>query len=440
MIIATAGHVDHGKTLLVKALTGVDTDRLPEEKLRGLTIDLGFAYHHLNSDTVLGFVDVPGHERFIRNMLAGVSAIDFALLVVAADDGLMPQTREHLDILNLLGIDSGAVALSKTDLVDSARIQAVENEIADLLAATPLKNSPIFPVSVVNGNLGIQALSSHLEKTALKHRPRESPGEFRFSIDRCFTLRGAGLVVTGTVVSGTIQNGEQLILSPQGQPVRIRSIHAHDRKSTVAKVGQRCALNLTGKKLDKDIVGRGDWIIAPALHEPVSRLHARLRLLPGETNKLKSGTAVHVHLGASDVTGRVGILDQRTISPGQDAYVRLHLDHPVCALARDRLVLRDKSAKRTIGGGVVVDPFPQTRSANQKAMLKAMDVGSPAEVLVGMLPLSPGGINLDRFQRSWNLTVEELHALLEAQPVLYLKTIRYGLHCGTDTGKQHVKT
>ena len=422
MIVATAGHVDHGKTVLVKALTGVDTDRLPEEKRRGLTIDPGFAYIHLNEDghsddgKVLGFVDVPGHERFVRNMLAGVAAIDFARLVVAADDGPMPQTREHMDILNLLGIVHGAVAVTKTDLVDEARVREVTARVSELLSGTGLRGAPVFPLSATRGR-GVAALAAHLARAADAWRDPDVRGGFRFSIDRCFTLAGVGLVVTGAVVAGMARRDDRFVLSPQGLPVRVRDIRAHGRKAPEAKAGQRCALNIVGKGLGKDAVCRGDWIVAPPLHAPVSRIDARIRLLDDEAKALARGATVHLHLGAAETTGRVFALARRAVAPGETAFVQLALDRPIGALGRDPLILRDKAARRTIAGGRVIDPFPAIRGrtgVQRLARLAAMDKESPGDALVGLLDRSAGGVDLDRFARSWNLDPSDLEGLVAA--------------------------
>ena len=437
MIVATAGHVDHGKTVLVKALTGIDTDRLPEEKRRGLTIEPGFAYVHMDEggspddDTVLGFVDVPGHERFIRNMLAGVAAIDFALLVVAADDGPMTQTREHLDILDLLGIGDGAVALTKIDLVDDARVGAVTAQISELLAGTSLAGAPVFPVAAVQ-HRGVAALKTHLAGAAADWRDREARGGFRFTIDRCFGLPGIGLVVTGAVVAGKACREDRLVLSPQGLPVRIREIRAHDREASQARAGQRCALNIAGRGLEKDAVRRGDWLLAPALHAPVSRVDARIRLLPGEAKGLASGASVHIHLGAAETTGRVFALGQKAIAPGQAALVQLALDRPIGALSRDRLILRDKSAQRTIAGGRVIDPFTIARGRARPERLDrlaAMDRETADEALAGLLDLTTDGIDLDCFARAWNLAPEDMSALLADQPIAVFdaRSRRFGL-------------
>lgn len=413
MIIATAGHIDHGKTVLVKALTGVDTDRLPEEKARGVSIDLGFAYDTLTDGTRVGFIDVPGHERFVRNMLAGVTGIDFALLVVAADDGPMPQTLEHLAILDLLGLSAGAVALTKIDRVDPQRVTQVRDEIELLLADTAMSGAPIFPVSGITGE-GIPALQQHLSDVAASVAGRRTDGHFRLAVDRCFTLSGAGVVVTGTVFSGTVSAGDRLLLSPSGLPVRVRSIHAQNQQSDVGTVGQRCALNITGGDIDRDAVHRGDWVLPGAIHAPSDRLDARVRLLPGETKALRHWTPVHIHLGAIDVTGRVAILDGWSIKPGESGRVQLVLDHPVGALRGDRLILRDQSAQRTVGGGWIIDPFSPKRgrrTPDRLAVLDAMELDDAGERLSALLDRATDGVDLQRLATAWNLPSAEAEKL-----------------------------
>ncbi|WP_407051507.1 selenocysteine-specific translation elongation factor [Methyloraptor flagellatus] len=288
MIVGTAGHIDHGKTSLVKALTGVDTDRLKEEKARGITIDLGFAYRQLADGSVMGFVDVPGHERFVPTMLAGAHGIDFVVLVIAADDGVMPQTREHLQVLDLLGLDRGLVALTKADLVDADTLVQRELEIAELLAGTSLAGAEVFPVSTVT-DAGVADLLDRLEAEAGEDRARDAGRGFRLAVDRSFTLQGAGTVVTGTVLGGRVAVGDTAVLSPAGLTVRVRSIHAQNRKAETAVAGDRAALNLVAPGLSKDAIRRGDMILAPSLHAPTLRIDAELRVLPGEPSRSSNG-------------------------------------------------------------------------------------------------------------------------------------------------------
>ncbi len=399
MIVATAGHVDHGKTSLVKALTGVDADRLPEEKKRGMTIDLGFAY--LGK---LGFVDVPGHERFVHNMLAGVSGIDFALLVVAADDGPMPQTREHLAILDLLGVTRGAVALTKVDRVPPERAAEVAAEVQGLLASTTLAGAPLFPLSSITG-LGVEALKDHLHRTAEAIGERKIAGNFRLSVDRCFSIAGAGLVVTGTAMSGEIAVGSEVRALIAGVSARVRSIHAQNAKAERGRAGERLALNLAGME-KKGAIERGDWIVAGAVPPPAARIDARLRVLKEESKPLAHWTPVHVHLGAADVTGRIAILQQDSIAPGTSGLVQLVLERPIGALRGDRFIVRDQSSRRTLGGGRVIDVFPPARGRakpERLAWLEAMELEDDAAALEALLARSPLGVDLARFTANRNL-------------------------------------
>jgi selenocysteine-specific elongation factor len=404
MIIATAGHVDHGKTSLIKALTGTDTDRLPEEKKRGLTIDLGFAYQTLANGQRVGFIDVPGHEKFVRNMLAGVAGIDFALIIVAADDGPMPQTREHLAILGYMGLTRGAVALTKIDRVSVERLVTVEAEIRTMLADTALADIRIFPLSATTGE-GVSELSDHLPEQAAATPPRKLDGNFRLSIDRAFSIKGTGLVVTGTAVSGEVRVGDTLVLSPTGREIRVRGLHVQDQQSARGQAGQRCAINITGDVVKQDI-HRGNWLLAEPAHAPTQRLDARLQVAASETRGLKHWTPVHLHLGAGSLPARVAILSGGTIEPGQDGLVQLVTETPFAALKGDRLVLRDQSARRTIAGGVVIDPFSPARGRARPARIaavQALENTDPVEALRALLIAQPGGTDLSRFAITHNL-------------------------------------
>ena len=405
MIVATAGHVDHGKTSLVRALTGIDTDRLPEEKRRNLTIDLGFAYMGLPGGGVLGFVDVPGHERFIRNMLCGVAAIDHALLVVAADDGVMPQTREHLAILELLGVADGAAVITKTDRVDADRVAEVAEEVALYLDETRLAGAPCFPLSSVSGE-GVDALRAHLEARAGKIARRAADGHFRLAVDRAFTVVGAGLVVTGTAFSGTVAVDERLLVSPRRAPVRVRGIHAQDRKAGSGRAGERLALNIAGQSLGRDDVTRGDWVVAEAAHLPARRIDASVRILGDEMRPVAHWTPVHVHLAAADVTGRLALLEARSLAPGESGLAQLVLDREIGAMHGDRFVLRDQSATRTVGGGTVVDILPPARGRARPARLAYLKaVARPGAAAALRAAIDGGGpVDLQKFARARNLT------------------------------------
>lgn len=412
MIVATAGHVDHGKTLLVKALTGVDTDRLPEEKKRGLTIDLGFAYRDLGDGELTGFVDVPGHERFIRTMLAGVSGIDFVIFVVAADDGPMPQTAEHLAIMDLLDIRHGVVALTKTDRVTSERVEDVALQITTLLEATCLHDAPIIPVSALEGQ-GIDTLRDAIAYAAMEIPARVATGNFRLAVDRSFLLAGAGRIVTGTVFSGSAAVGEQLLLAPARAEVRVREIHAQNQAADLARVGQRCALNIVGGDLRRAEIHRGDWIVAAPACFGVTRCDARIRVLRDEDRALKNRTPVHVHIGAADVTGRVVTLEDAEIPPGGDALVQIQLDRPIGMVRGDRIILRDQSALRTIGGGTVLDPMPITRRRPRPvrlAYLRAQELVSPEQALASAFG-DIDTLDLQQFEQAWNLSAGEAEQL-----------------------------
>ena len=416
MIVATAGHVDHGKTALVRALTGVDTDRLPEEKQRGLTIDLGFAYHPLDADHVLGFVDVPGHERFVRNMLAGVGAVDLALVVVAADDGVMPQTREHTAILDLLGVTECIAVVSKADKVGAARAAEVGAEIESLLSATGMRGAEVHPVSALSG-AGMDALAAALRERALGLAARAANGRFRLCIDRVFTLKGTGLVVTGTVHAGTASTGERLVATPGGHEARIRGIHAQDRPARHARAGERCALNLSGRDLGTGTIGRGDWIVDRALHSPSDRIDVRLRVLPAETRALRHWTPVHVHLAASHSTARVAVLGAGSIAPGESGRVQIVLDHPLHALAGDRIVIRDQSATRTMGGGAVIDPFSPKRGRARPARLAWLDAiegHGPEKAIARALASAVTGVDAGWIRRAFGVTEPEIERMLDA--------------------------
>ena len=406
MIVATAGHIDHGKTLLVKALTGVDTDRLPEEKNRGISIDIGFAYLPTPDGNLIGFVDVPGHERFIRNMLAGVCAIDEALVVVAADDGVMPQTIEHLQILDLLRVNRGIAVINKIDRVPQARVAEVTQAVRTLVDGTALAGCPIYPVSALAGT-GIETLRTRLLQDVDSVAARRADGQHaRFAIDRVFSVQGSGTVVTGTVFNGCIAPGAHLVVSPGGVPVRVRGIQVSGKATNEARAGQRCALNLAGTDLDKASIGRGDWVLAEMLHCPTSRIDVRLQVLATEAKPLSHFTPAHLHLGTAAVPGRIAIRRGESIAPGESRLAQIILERPVCALHGDRFVLRDSSATRTLGGGIVIDPFaPATRRhvPSRLAQLAALENEAPEDALRALVEAMPQGADLKRFEAAFNL-------------------------------------
>jgi selenocysteine-specific elongation factor len=411
VIVATAGHIDHGKTLLVKALTGVDTDRLPEEKARGISIDLGFACLPLAQGGLIGFVDVPGHERFIHNMLAGVCGIDFALLVVAADDGVMPQTVEHLHVLALLGIERTIAVISKIDRCDARRVAQVAAALSSLLGTAALRAIPIMPVSAVTG-AGIDRLRGELIHAAHTQRSRYRDGQhFRFAVDRAFSVAGSGTVATGTVFNGEVRRGDSFVVSPLGAPVRVRGIQAHGTAVEQARAGMRCALNLAG--IEAAALGRGDWVLHESLHAPTRCLDARVNLLPGEPAALGHWTRVHLHLGTAKVMARVAMRRGASIAPGSAARAQLILERPIAALAGDRFILRDQSAGRTLGGGTVVDPFAKRRRASEArlAELAALELGEPDKALAALLRLPGQALDCARFETAFNLAPQRAQAL-----------------------------
>ena len=409
MIVGTAGHIDHGKTSLVTALTGVAGDRLKEEKRRGITIDLGFAFLPMPDGSTLGFIDVPGHERFVHTMVAGASGIDIALLVVAADDGVMPQTREHLAILDLLQIGRGVIAITKADLATPERLREVVAQIREATAGTVLDGADILPVSSVSGQ-GIDRLRERLVSEAQALGERATDGRFRLAVDRSFTLAGIGVVVTGTVLSGVVRVKDQVLLSPSGMSARVRSLHAQNREVETGRAGDRCALNLAGDGISKEAIHRGDMVIDPLLHAPTERIDARLRLLPGEPKPVGQWFPARLHHGATDVGARVVLLDGDQLLPGHAADVQLVLDKPIAAAALDRYVLRDVSAQRTIGGGQFFDlraPTRQRRTAAREAQRAALAIGDSRAAFAALLEAPPFAWDLAAFARDRGLSASK---------------------------------
>ncbi|MCP1419007.1 selenocysteine-specific elongation factor [Pseudomonas laurylsulfativorans] len=406
MIVGTAGHIDHGKTALLQALTGQAGDRRREERERGMTIDLGYLYAALAPDAPLtGFIDVPGHERFTHNMLAGAQGIDLVLLVVAADDGVMPQTREHLAIVELLGISRALVAITKCDRVDGARVQVVREQVSALLAPGPYADAPLMALSSVTGE-GIETLRKALLDAQREVTQRSIEGGFRLAIDRAFSVAGAGIVVTGTALSGQVAVGDTLLLGPQGKPVRIRGLHAQNQAADRAHAGQRVALNLSAERLALEHIHRGHWLLGDGLYAPTQRVDIDMRLLAGESRAFEHFQPVHVHLGTQDVTARVALLEGASLAPGGRMFAQLLLNSPVHAVKGDPLILRDQSAQRTLGGGRVLDPFAPTRqrrSPERLAQLQALANSAKLEdVLPALLAHSDTGLDPQRLERQFN--------------------------------------
>ncbi|MBB1497910.1 selenocysteine-specific translation elongation factor [Paracoccus sp. MC1862] len=435
MIVGTAGHIDHGKTALVRALTGVDADRLAEEKTRGITIELGFAYADLGGGGITGFVDVPGHERFVHTMLAGAGGIDLALLVVAADDGVMPQTREHLAILDLLGVHRGIVGLSKADLADQARRTAVTAEIKALLDGTGLDGAPVIPVSTVTGE-GIEALRAALAEAEAETTARAEDARFRLGVDRSFILKGAGTVVTGTVLTGRVAVGDTVMVSPRALTARVRAIHAQNQPVQVGVAGQRCALNLAGEGIGREAIQRGDMIVDPALHGPAERIDASLRVLGSEARPIGTWFPARLHSGAAEVGARIVPLAD-PLAPGTEGPVQLVLDQPIAAAVGDRYILRDVSARRTIGGGAFLDlraPARRRRTPERLAQLEAAARPDPAEALQAMLAAPPHVVDLTAFLRDRALGPDEAKRVTEGVTVLESGAARVALSPLTHRG------
>ncbi len=425
MIIGTAGHIDHGKTALVRALTGVDTDRLKEEKARGITIELGFAYLPVDDGEPdgarLGFVDMPGHERFIHTMLAGATGIGMALLVIAADDGIMPQTREHLQILQLLNIREGVIALTKIDAVPAERVAEVTQEIRSLLAGTFLADAPLYACSAITGQ-GIPGLKTFLHETARRWHAQRSDAKvanrnFRLAVDRSFSIEGRGTIITGTVHAGSLAVDDTVRVLPSGRNAkllnaRVRSLHAFNQKAERCEAGERVALNLVG--IERNHIHRGDWIVADALSHRTGRLSVTVTLLP-DAKPLKHWTSVHVHTGAAHTLARIALLEGEELKPGATMLGELALDVPLHLCHGDRIVLRDASASKTLGGCVVIDVFPPARgkrSSERLALLHAQRDSGDDDALAALLTMEARGINLSSFAASRNLKPDALPALL----------------------------
>lgn len=477
MMIGTAGHIDHGKTSLVRALTGTDTDRLPEEKKRGMSIELGYAFLAPSDDgpavgessaasaatagqtkvvpalgsprEPIAFIDVPGHEKLLHTMISGATGIDFALLLVAADDGVMPQTREHLAVLSLLGIDRGVVAITKIDRVDEARVQEVTQQVTALLADTPLAHAPIIPVSATRGD-GVAELRQLLRAEAVRldtahgadgtADPHDSdspvraaaatepaqttaalPAQmgFRLAIDRVFSLDGVGTVATGTVHAGRVQVGDVLQQLPDGpKELRVRSLHAQNRSTDTAHAGQRCAINLAG--IERDQLQRGHWLAQPGIASVSDRLDVELHLWHAEPRAIRSGTRVHVHLGTTASPAAVAVLDADTLAPGGTGLAQLVLPQPLAAWHGDRLILRDAAGQRIIGGGRVLDsraPVRYRRTPQRLQLLQALQRPTLRDRLAGLLEACEHGVDLRQWQQVFGLaSVSAFDASLQTLP------------------------
>ncbi|MBX5475525.1 MAG: selenocysteine-specific translation elongation factor [Clostridia bacterium] len=414
IIVGTAGHVDHGKTALIKALTGQDTDRLPDEKRRGISIDIGFAHLDLPGGRRVSFIDVPGHERFVRNMVAGVHGIDACLLVVAADEGVMPQTREHLEILRLLGVDRGVVALTKTDLVDGEWLDLVRDEVRAEIAGSGFAGAPILAVSSRTGE-GLEALRAELARLFALAGERPAHGPARLPIDRSFTVAGFGTVVTGTLVSGAIREGDRLEWLPKGATVRVRGLQVHGHPTTEARAGQRVAVNVTGAEWRE--VHRGDVLAAPGAFRAESVLAARVHLLSTAPAPLADGARVRLHASTQETIARVVWLEdlpEGRLAPGGSALARLHAARPIVATYGERILIRSLSPATTIGGGVVLDAGRRYRKKSRDDLrrLEALERREAGALL--LQPLDEGPHAVEDLARQAGLTVGECRRALEA--------------------------
>jgi len=427
VIVGTAGHIDHGKTALVRALTGIDADRLEEEKRRGITIDIGFAHLELptpqGKTLQLGFVDVPGHERFVRNMLAGIGGIDLVLLVIAADESIKPQTREHFDICRLLSVRCGITVLTKADLVDPETLEVVRLEVEEFLRGSFLgPPSPIIPVSSLTG-AGLDRLKQELAKAAAEVPPRDSNALSRLPIDRVFTMRGFGTVVTGTLISGSIRKEEELEVFPRGQRVRVRGLQVHGQPADHTLAGQRTALNLAS--VTRSDLSRG-MILAPLeTFRPTSRVDVKLSLL-SSVKPLKDRARVHLHAYTSETIATVVLYGKKLLPPGEDAFAQLRLAESTLLLPGDRFIIRQFSPLVTIGGGVVLDAMPLPRQPPQEAFLKVMGSGDAQTILrVRIARRQHEGLSLSQLiaETGWTKQVIETHL---AQPIRQGHVLRLG--------------
>jgi selenocysteine-specific elongation factor len=415
IIVGTAGHIDHGKTALVKALTGIDADRLEEEKRRGITIDLGFAHLQLTPTLRLGFVDVPGHERFVKNMLAGVGGIDLVLFVIAADESIMPQTREHFDICRLLGIPRGVIALAKADLVDDDILGLVRSEVEQLVAGSFLEGAPMVPISSVTG-AGLEELRKELARVAAEAPEKNASGHFRLPIDRVFTVKGFGTVVTGTLVSGSVAREQEVELYPAGRRLRVRGVQVHGASAERAVAGQRTALNLAD--IEPAELARGDVLSEPGVFRAVKQVDCRLQMLP-TAKPLKHRAPVHFHCGTAEIEAQVRLLEGTApLQPGGAAYARLLLRDAALLLPGDRFIIRMFSPVATIGGGVVMDIAVGATGKAAHARLAVLASADAAERIALLVREAPFGMGMAGLVARTGLVELEIAAAAARAPLV----------------------
>ncbi len=414
IVLGTAGHIDHGKTTLVKALTGINTDRLKEEQLRGITIELGFAWLDLPGGLRIGIVDVPGHEKFVKNMVAGATGIDVVAMVIAADEGVMPQTREHMEICQLLGVKYGFVVLTKTDLVDDEWLELVTDDIRKFVKDTFLDGAPILPVSAVTGK-GIPEFIKTLDELSPKIPGRSSSGLFRLPVDRVFTMKGFGTVITGTLISGKVEVGETIMIYPSGVTSKVRGIQVHNESVNEAVAGMRTAINFQG--LDKASVERGEIVSTPGALIPGYMLDISLHLLKSNRKPVKNRTRVRFHTGTSEILGNLVLLDREELLPGEDTAAQLRLDSPTAVVKDDRFVLRSFSPVRTIAGGQILNPVPRKHKRFKPEVTEALKniTSLPAEELVGYYVSESGymGVSFSDLKVMTNITEKNLDGSLQ---------------------------
>jgi selenocysteine-specific elongation factor len=422
-VIGTAGHVDHGKSTLIRALTGIDPDRLQEEKERGMTIDLGFAWLRLPNGQEVSIVDVPGHERFIHNMLAGVGGIDIALLVIAADEGVMPQTREHVAILDLLGISNGVVALTKRDLVDDEWLDLVQADVEEFLDSTSLRSAPIIPCSSTT-RVGLDALTEQIQVLLERERSRPNTGRPRLPIDRVFTVAGFGTVVTGTLIDGELHLGQELEVQPGGQHSRVRGLQSHRKKLEMVPAGTRTAVNLSGLAVED--LRRGQVLAAPGSLNPTRAVDARLRLIR-DAHPVKHNAEVSFHTGAAETLAKLSLLDRDELQPGEEAWVQVRLQDEVALARGDLFVLRLPSPSMTIGGGTIVEAHARRHRRRQSTVLEQLTVlaqGSPEDIVLERLRAKEPS-DVDSLAARSGLPAQEVRSavarLLEARELLILE-------------------
>ncbi len=413
LIVGTAGHIDHGKSALVKALTGIDPDRLKEEKERGLTIDLGFAHFALPDGTRVAFVDVPGHERFVKNMLAGAAGMDIVILVVDATESVMPQTREHLDIMKLLGISRGIVAITKVDIADAEMVEIVEAELEELLRGTFLEAAPVVKVSAKTGE-GVDEIKRLIAEAVSDQPQKNEEGLFRFPIDRVFTMKGFGTVVTGTVFSGRLDEDEPVMVLPDGLSTRARQLQSHNTKQSRISAGMRAAMNLANVSVQQ--LKRGDTLVRPGTAEVSVLLDAKVRLLPSAPRKLPRTSTVKLYVATSQQAARMTLIDKPTLAPGEEGYVQIRPQKPLCVFRGDRFVIRGESPEFTIGGGVVLDVMPvklKRKDTERAAWLKLLEEATTPEAALAFLSQKSMGMGLRELAMRMGAPIDRVRAIVE---------------------------